>query len=275
MHQTIDAEREIRRVLGSVEAWSDLSELAQRIALDIEATRDGTTELQAQLRDGALRLVDMAKARQELLVRVQDALTAGTYVDCQHVYPKASAADGDCNTLIRAFRARRHPMSLDVTNLVADMQECDETLHELRKVFRQSVLVVVADAGYGKTHLAAQLTAESGDRPAGLLLYGRDLQARQNLDDLARRVSIHGKPVGTFEALVAAVDAAGRRAGRRLPIVIDGLNEAEDPRDWKKPLAGVDVIAQHYPYVLIVCTLRGEFVKEAVPDRMEPVCVEG
>ena len=171
----------------------------------------------------------MAQARQELLMRVRGTLKAGTYVDCQHLYSSAGATDGDCNAVIRAFRARRHPMALDVTNVVADMQECDETLHEFRKVFNQSVLVVAADAGCGKTHLAAQLTAESRDRPAGVLLYGRDLQARQNLDDLAGRVSIHGKPVGSFEALVAAVDAAGRRAGRRLPIVIDGLNEAEGP----------------------------------------------
>ena len=275
VHQTIDAERKLCRVLGAVEAWSDLSELAKRIAFDIEATLDGTTEVPARLRDGALRLVDMAKARQELLVRVQEALNAGTYIDCQHVYPQGAAAAGDCNGVLRAFRARRHPASLDVTNLVADVQEFDETLHELRKVFSKSVLFVVADAGYGKTHLAAQLTAASGDRPAGVLLYGRDLQARQNLDDLARRLSIHGKPVDSFEALLAAVDAAGRRAGRRLPIVIDGLNEAEDPRDWKKPLAAVDVVAHDYPYVLIVCTLRREFVEEAVPDGMEPVYVEG
>jgi hypothetical protein len=68
-----------------------------------------------------------------------------------------------------------------------------------------------------------------------------------------------------MEALVAAVDAAGQRAHRRLPIVIDALNEAEDPRNWKGPLASLDEILRGYPYVLVICTLRTAFVDDALP----------
>ena len=52
-------------------------------------------------------------------------------------------------------------------------------------------------------------------------------------------------------------------AHQRLPIVIDGLNEAED-LDWKKSRRHSRDTAA-YPYVLIVCTLRAAFVDEALP----------
>jgi hypothetical protein len=68
-----------------------------------------------------------------------------------------------------------------------------------------------------------------------------------------------------MEALIAAVDAAGQRARKRLPIFIDGLNESEDPRMWKPLLAALESILTKYPYVLLVCTLRPEFVDDALP----------
>ena len=40
---------------------------------------------------------------------------------------------------------------------------------------------------------------------------------------------------------MAAVDAAAQRQNTKLPIVIDGLNEAEDPRDWKDLLSSLAV----------------------------------
>jgi hypothetical protein len=64
---------------------------------------------------------------------------------------------------------------------------------------------------------------------------------------LARGVVIEGTPVARMEALVAAVNAAGERAQRRLPILIDGLNEAEDARNWKGPLASLDETLRNYP----------------------------
>ena len=72
-----------------------------------------------------------------------------------------------------------------------------------------------------------------------------------------------------MDALLAAVDAAGQRDHRRLPIVIDGLNEAEDPRDWKGLLAALGERLRDYPYVLVVCTLRTVFADEVLPPNME------
>ena len=109
-------------------------------------------------------------------------------------------------------------------------------------------------------------------RPHGVLLHGRDLHATHTLDDLACRVSIAAHPVPSMESLLAAVDAAGQRARNRLPVIIDGLNEAEDPRQWKFLLAALEATLAKYPYVLLVCTVRPEFVDDALPEGTR--CVE-
>ena len=67
-----------------------------------------------------------------------------------------------------------------------------------------------------------------------------------------------------MEALIAAVDAAGQRSRRQLPTVIDGLNEAEDPRDWKGPLASLDEILRRYSTKL---TIRKQDAGESFGQR--------
>ena len=87
------------------------------------------------------------------------------------------------------------------------------------------------------------------------------------LDDLARTSVDRGLSLcRAWKSLLAAVDAAGQRARHRLPVVIDGLNESEDPRAWKPLLAALETTLAKYPYVLLVCTLRPEFADDALPD---------
>ncbi|MCK5431632.1 MAG: hypothetical protein KAJ03_02750, partial [Gammaproteobacteria bacterium] len=103
---------------------------------------------------------------------------------------------------------------------------------------------------------AAQLTAPQEGRPAGILLHGQDLHRGQTLNDLAHHFLINGSPLTSMERLLAALDAAGKRDKCRLPVVIDGLNEAENPKDWKASLATLSKTIKGYPNVLVVCTLR-------------------
>ena len=50
--------------------------------------------------------------------------------------------------------------------------------------------------------------------------------------------------------------------------MIDGLNEAEDPRKWKALLASVDETLCKYPQVLLVSTVRPEFIGEVLPPEL-------
>lgn len=274
VHQTVDAERVLRRMLGETETWDDLRRLADKLEAGATVIDASVSDLTGSLADATAEVAGVARMVGALLADAHTGLGRGD-LDLlrQQLATSPGPLESDLAALPRRLRAARERAGLIVTNVVADIRRARTLLAEVDACLGTRLVGVLADAGCGKTQLAAQLTAPVGDRCAGILLYGRDLHAGHNLDDLARHIVIQGMPVPSMEALIAAVDAAGQRAHRRLPIVIDGLNEAEDPRDWKRPLASLQETLHKYPYVLVVCTVRTkEFADEALPpdvDRLE------
>lgn len=266
VHQTVDAERTLRRTLGETDTWEDLLELSDRLEADAAAVRSNLGDLTDPFADGATEVIELARETAAVLRDAHTTLNRGD-LDLlrQRLANRPDPPHPQLAALPRRLRAARKRAGLTTTNAITNTRRARELLKEIDSRVGVGLIAVLADAGCGKTQLAAQLTAAVGDRPAGILLHGRDLHAGHSLDDLARRVVIQGVPVSSMEALVAAVDAAGQRAHRRLPIVIDGLNEAEDPRDWKNMLAALNETLSRYPYVLVVCTVRPVFAEEALP----------
>jgi len=275
VHQLVDAERSLRRILGEEDTWSDLTEVINRLQGWSAAVKGELTGLPANLAEQVNKLVEAANNIGSVLMQTCTALSNGDYEIVRQEFASRSSPKPAWKALLRQLRAGRYPVVLPATNMVADIHKAYSLITDFLNSLDIRLIAVVADAGCGKTQLAAQLTAPTGERLAGVLLYGRDLASGESLDGLTKRIVVNGRPVPSFEALVAAVDAAGQRAGRRLPIVIDGLNEAEDPRDWKDQLASLSALLDQYPYVLVVCTLRLDFIKEALPDGIERLEIPG
>ncbi len=267
LHQSVEAEREIRRLLGESGSWNVLEKTAEQLAVDADRIQSDRGSLEEPLSDSVAEVVQLARYVSSSLKASFAALEEGDFDALRQGDAAKSAAQVKAfSPLPGRLRARQHPTALSVTNGLADIQRAQVLLSQLTMLPRQRSVFILAEAGSGKTQLSAQLTVATSIRPAGILLRGKDLQAGATLDELAKRVVIQGIPVASFEALIAAVDAAGQRSKKRLPIVIDGLNEAEDPRDWKDQLSIADQFLEDYPYVLLVGTLRPAFKDEALPS---------
>jgi hypothetical protein len=267
VHQTIDAERKLRRMLAEPGTWQDVQAFAQQLLAEAETVEADLKGLPDVLEKAALEVAAGARAVGAALAQGYAALEQGDLDILRQQamsHPAAHVTQG-LNAAPRRLRSYRHPAALSVTNALADTRRGHVFLERIETHPSMRLVGVLADAGCGKTELAAQLTSGLNSRPPGVLLHGRNLSASHSLDDLAHSVVIQGVPVASMEALVAAVDAAGQRAHRRLPIVIDGLNEGEDPRKWKVMLAALDQVLSRYAYVLVVCTLRTAFADEVLP----------
>jgi hypothetical protein len=275
VHHVGDAERDLRRMLGESESWDVLRVLSMELrkyARAVEAAPPVPEPL-APLLTG---VVATSSQSADALDRIAEGIRSGD-LDLlrDEVSSQPRALPPDLATALRRLRSGNHRAGLYATNAVAGCHDTVRLLGDVEIAFSSRVVAVLAPAGCGKTHLAAQLTAETALRPHGVLLHGRDLHANHTLDDLARRVLIAAQPVPSMESLLAAVDSAGQRARHRLPVVIDGLNESEDPRAWKPLLARLDATLAKYPYVLLVCMLRPEFVGDALPDGTRRVEING
>lgn len=271
VHHVVDAERSLRRMLGESDSWDALRALAADMRSQVHAAQSAPV-VPSPLAPIVSCVVQMATLFADALDRVADAVRDGD-IDLlrDELSSQPRALVPDVTTAPRRLRSGNHQAGLYVTNAVAGCRETLGLFSEVEAAFSSRIVALVAPAGCGKTHLAAQLTAATDSRPDGVLLHGRDLHATHTLDDLARRVTIAGQPVQTMELLLAAVDAAGQRARHRLPVFIDGLNESEDPRVWKAQLAALETVLAKYPYVLLVCTVRPEFQDEALPNETRRV----
>jgi hypothetical protein len=276
VHQPIDAERMLRQMLGEEGAWTTLLELSDRLLKDAEAVDADLSGLDGSIVVSTSAMAEQARAMAATLKEQHTLLLRGDIeLLRQQLASRTMFPAHEFAVLPRQLRSRRHHAALTVTNALADARSAERLLRQLDVRLGTQLIAVLAEAGCGKTELAAQLTTPVDGRPAGILLHGRELHAGQTLNDFARQVVIQGTPASSMETLVAAIDAAGQRAGRRLPIVIDGLNEAEDPRDWKSRLASMQGLLRRYPYVLVVCTLRNAFRDEAIPSEMECLTIPG
>lgn len=272
VHHVGEAERELRRRLGESESWDALRTLSARLRATARAL-ETSPAVPSQLAPSVNDAVATSRRSADTLDSVTEGIRNGDLDLLRgELTARSRALSVDVATAPRRLRAGNHRAGLYATNAVADCHAAVRILGHVETAFSSRVVALLAPAGCGKTHLAAQLTSETAEaaetaaRPPGMLLHGRDLYATHSIDDLARRVSIAGQPMPSMEALLAAMDAAGQRARHRLPVFIDGLNESEDPRMWKPLLASLETTLAKYPYVLLVCALRPEFVGDAIPD---------
>ena len=275
VHQVVDAERRLREALGETTSWSSLVEAAQESKDDADKVLKDQKKTDASIAKALGKAAAAARASADTLMETHSALKTGDLNLLQQLLGTNLEIDQEVADLPHRLRALRQAAALSVANAVAGIRTSRNLLQDVNRSIGKSLIAVVAEAGCGKTQLSAQITASSPDRPAGVLLHGKNLNKGESLNSLAARLPMpSGDPVPSMEALIAAVDAAGQRSGRRLPIVIDALNEAEDARDWKALLASLEQAVRRYPNVLMVCTLRRAFAHLALPDDVERVQIE-
>ncbi len=272
VHQITEAERTLRRMLGEPGSWNHLIDIGKRLQDAAEAIRDFSGAGDHVPKELVSQFIDSCDVFADMLLQFHKVLADGDLETIQQQFADRQALiDNEVKATPRHLRKLAVPIALDATNALFYMRKAQALLDEVEDFLGVGLVAVLADAGGGKTQLAAHLTSEQETRPAGVLLHGRNLHRGQDINHLAQTYTLNGMPLAGFESLLAALDAAAKRARCRLPLMIDGLNEAENPKDWKPILASLGETAKAYPNVLIVCTLRtGEHSREETMWRPSP-----
>lgn len=258
VHQTTSTEKTLRRILGEKEAWDDFLELEAELANNLELICASLAQPAYKAwKDELNKVAAFCNEVIEYCKLFHDGLKKTDIVNLLSVNIKITPRDQLIfRKLLLRLRSNNMPLSLVLTNCLVALNEAVDLFKEAKKLLSHQFIIVVADAGSGKTQLAAEISASNNTRPAGIFILGRQLRKGMSLDNLATRLKFYEEKVQTFDALISAVNAAGERVGCRLPIVIDGLNEAEDLRDWKDLLESQTSVLSKYPYVVLICTTR-------------------
>lgn len=271
VHIVVGAEEKIFRRLGGQSAWESLERLSIALKTNCIDIASLTGELKTEIKAGVDSLLARATGLADLLDSLHAALGKGDFDAVQHMLVSNPSQPVRYDRLLSKLRGTRSDGAPLAANLVADIHAVSSTLRSLERSIGVRAVAVLAAAGEGKSELAVKVTQAGGEFPGGVLLLGKNLHAGQGLDDLVSAFKISGRPAESFDRLVEAVDAAGQRAGKRITIVIDGLNEAEDPRNWRDELSRADELLKDFPYVLLVVTLRNEFAQMCLPEEFPRV----
>ncbi|MET9442038.1 ATP-binding protein [Streptomyces sp. NPDC006610] len=267
LHTSHHVEHRIDRALLRPASFEWLQQRTDDIAARIQALRAAVDGLDNTFRQDAVGIADDLD---RFVDDLREVLDAGKSLRPWEVRerladqrPPATSPQA-LRRLVLKLRKRRLPEALLVTGLGAEIRDIVQWLQDTRADTEAPLLAVIAAAGQGKTHLAAQITSPIDQPTAGVFIQGANLPARGTLDDLARRIP--GLKVDYFEDLLEALNSAGNRAGYRIPLIIDGLNEAERPSQWRTLLAGLAPALGTYPHVAVIVTLRESLTDQALPQ---------
>ena len=266
VHVPVGAETRVFEHLGRLSAWESLKKLSGAVRKTCKEISSLTEHVKIEIKVEVEALLAKATGLADLLDGLHAALEKGDFDAVAQSLALNPPQPVRYNRLLSKLRGARSEGAPLAANLVADLHTVSYTLLGLERSTSVRVVAVLAAAGEGKSELAVKVTQADGDFPGGVLLLGKNLHAGQTLDDLVSTFKIAGRPAESFDRLVEAVDAAGQRAGKRIPIVIDGLNESEDPRNWADELARADELLKDFPYILLIVTLRNEFAPICLPE---------
>lgn len=275
LHIEVATERQIKSVLVTKGTWPLVSELSEVLFARVESLASDAAGLDAPQLEILQSLCATLRRQAEQLQMLNVAIEGGSLnlaadIVERRIHPTISKLDA--NRLASLLRAMNHPASISLSAACWEIGKYYGVLNDVESAFRNNLVAVIGDAGFGKTFLGAQLTEPSDDFAGGILLLAKYLPKRGDFDDLTRRVSLGGKGI---EQLLESVDAFGARNDLRIPVVIDGLNESENPRDWKDLLSTLQVLLRRFNNCVVIVTLRRAIADDVIPEGVQRHYLDG
>lgn len=122
-------------------------------------------------------------------------------------------------------------------------------------------LLLTGRAGVGKSHLLCDMARSriNSGLPT-LMVLGQDFDQRSLLVQLPDLVEMDGSVDGLLSILNAAAEASGHKA----MLIIDAINESENPERWSDAIRVLLSKISRFPLVTLVISCRTEFVEFVV-----------
>jgi hypothetical protein len=163
------------------------------------------------------------------------------------------------------LRFRADILRSDLNDMSSAVYRLTTLLESLEaQAFEQRVVLVLGEAGQGKTHLFCDAGERALGRkqPAAVVLAGQ-LDAGNFWDSLADYLAL---PHSGAEELLGAMEAAGEAAGSPFLLLIDALNEAGEYDRWQQTLPGLIAELSDRPWIALGLSVRIGFEPFVLPD---------
>jgi hypothetical protein len=226
-----------------------------------------STEFKLALYDKELPAVDASIEQLRLTaISLSNGLKAGDVESASAVCSKLT----DVNASVARQLLERPEHGERVRATFADLADAVDVLEDmlgglLLELYQRKAMLLLGEAGQGKTHLFCHIaTIRAARGEATLLFHGQDFDTGDLWQQMLEKLDVSCDAAD----LLASLDAAGRSSGIRSLILIDALNESADISVWNKQLPGVLKRLEAYAFVAIAVSVRTPYEERILSDKL-------
>lgn len=157
------------------------------------------------------------------------------------------------------------PVAYGLRQLRSSLEDALTQVNEFIEVVETRLLILAGDAGTGKTHLLCDLASQRLliGLPTVVLMGQRFLDVGDPWTQALQQLDLSG---WTSREFVAALEVVARRAGRRLLLIVDAINEGAGTRLWPAHLSPfLERISGSY-WVGVVLSVRSSYADDLLPE---------
>lgn len=177
----------------------------------------------------------------------------------------------DCMKLINDIDLPQSRTEERIRSLDFYLRQLNDALSEFEsllsshasKAADNGALLLKGEAGQGKTHLFCDVgkRAVEAGQPAVVILCGA-LSGRHVWSEIAQQLGLGS--VGS-EEIISAMQAAAEASNAPFLLLLDALNESDDPRAWQNELPRLFAEATPNPWISVAVSVRSTFLRMVLP----------
>ncbi|MEG0915525.1 MAG: hypothetical protein RSF68_00780 [Myroides sp.] len=127
-------------------------------------------------------------------------------------------------------------------------------------------LLLIGEAGIGKSHLLADVAVKRADRKQfSILLLGQHFTEEEPWNQIKKQLQLNCER----DTFLASLNAKAEATESRVLILIDAINEGKGKELWKNYIAGFIAAVKKFPNIGVVFSLRISYEKLLIPSSLK------
>ena len=248
-------EQRFPKVIQSIESLNQT--LSELITLLQKIDRDSFTHIQFT------DIASLAKKVEELVYKIYLSTKEGEFFSINE--DESSQVGKKRYSSKEIMGSFQHDIS-QILDIIRDVSKL--ATQESAEAANKKVLLLMGDAGTGKTHLFCDVAKCRLEKEfPTIILLGQHFINGNPWTQIIQQLQL---PFRSCDDLLNALDAIAQSCGKRALIMIDALNEGDSKDLWQHNLSGILKVLENYPRIALAISCRTSYEHRIIPRNLAP-----